>query len=438
MQRREFLRHAAALATLPALDLQRSVASAQGQAVPRVNGERLNSWLQSFDAIGRTPGGINRVAYSDADLAGRAFTMDLYRQAGLTPRVDQIGNIFGRLPGTDASLPPILIGSHVDSVTDGGNYDGPVGTFGAIEVAKSLQEQRRRLRHPIDVVTWQNEEGGTIGSTLAIGALGEKDLDRVARSGFTLRDGIRRIGGDPASISKAVLRRGDIACYVELHIEQGGRLEQAARQIGVVEGIVGLHWLQVTIAGMANHAGATPMDQRQDAMLAAAKFTVAVNDEVRRVPGRTVATVGRVVVTPNTTNIIPAQVVLTVDLRDLDAATIARVAQRFRDLAADIGIATGTRFSIETTQDSAPALATASVMDAIDAAAGSLGLTRQRMPSGAGHDAQEMARIAPMGMIFIPSVGGISHSPREFSRPADIANGADVLLNTVIALDQLR
>lgn len=438
MQRREFLRHAAALATLPALDLQRSVASAQGQAVPRVNGERLNRWLQSFDAIGRTPGGINRVAYSDADLAGRAFTMDLYRQAGLTPRVDQIGNIFGRLPGTDASLPPILIGSHVDSVTDGGNYDGPVGTFGAIEVAKSLQEQRRRLRHPIDVVTWQNEEGGTIGSTLAIGALGEKDLDRVARSGFTLRDGIRRIGGDPASISKAVLRRGDIACYVELHIEQGGRLEQAARQIGVVEGIVGLHWLQVTIAGMANHAGATPMDQRQDAMLAAAKFTVAVNDEVRRVPGRTVATVGRVVVTPNTTNIIPAQVVLTVDLRDLDAATIARFAQRFRDLAADIGIATGTRFSIETTQDSAPALATASVMDAIDAAAGSLGLTRQRMPSGAGHDAQEMARIAPMGMIFIPSVGGISHSPREFSRPADIANGADVLLNTVIALDQLR
>lgn len=438
MQRREFLRHATALATLPALDLQRSVASAQGQAVPRVNGERLNSWLQSFDAIGRTPGGINRVAYSDADLAGRAFTMDLYRQAGLTPRVDQIGNIFGRLPGTDASLPPILIGSHVDSVTDGGNYDGPVGTFGAIEVAKSLQEQRRRLRHPIDVVTWQNEEGGTIGSTLAIGALGEKDLDRVARSGFTLRDGIRRIGGDPASISKAVLRRGDIACYVELHIEQGGRLEQAARQIGVVEGIVGLHWLQVTIAGMANHAGATPMDQRQDAMLAAAKFTVAVNDEVRRVPGRTVATVGRVVVTPNTTNIIPAQVVLTVDLRDLDAATIARFAQRFRDLAADIGIATGTRFSIETTQDSAPALATASVMDAIDAAAGSLGLTRQRMPSGAGHDAQEMARIAPMGMIFIPSVGGISHSPREFSRPADIANGADVLLNTVIALDQLR
>lgn len=438
MQRREFLRHATALATLPALDLQRSVASAQGQAVPRVNGERLNRWLQSFDAIGRTPGGINRVAYSDADLAGRAFTMDLYRQAGLTPRVDQIGNIFGRLPGTDASLPPILIGSHVDSVTDGGNYDGPVGTFGAIEVAKSLQEQRRRLRHPIDVVTWQNEEGGTIGSTLAIGALGEKDLDRVARSGFTLRDGIRRIGGDPASINKAVLRRGDIACYVELHIEQGGRLEQAARQIGVVEGIVGLHWLQVTIAGMANHAGATPMDQRQDAMLAAAKFTVAVNDEVRRVPGRTVATVGRVVVTPNTTNIIPAQVVLTVDLRDLDAATIARFAQRFRDLAADIGIATGTRFSIETTQDSAPALATASVMDAIDAAAGSLGLTRQRMPSGAGHDAQEMARIAPMGMIFIPSVGGISHSPREFSRPADIANGADVLLNTVIALDQLR
>jgi N-carbamoyl-L-amino-acid hydrolase len=439
MDRRHFLRHSAAFAAVPLVGA--IIGESDGgasQAPLRVNGDRLNQWLQAFDRVGRTASGINRVAYSDADLAGRSFTLDLYRQAGLTPRIDAIGNIFGRLPGSDSTLPPIVIGSHVDSVTDGGNYDGPVGTFGAIEVARSLQEQRLRLRHPLDVVTWQNEEGGTIGSTLAIGALGEADLNRVARSGFTLRDGIRRIGGDPTRIGEAILRRGDVACYLELHIEQGGRLEQAGRQIGVVEGIVGLHWLQITITGMANHAGATPMDQRQDALLAAAKFTVAVNDEVRRVPGRTVATVGRLVVTPNTTNIIPAQVVLTVDLRDLDAATIARFAARFRQVAAEIAAATGTAFAIETTQDSAPALATPSVMDTIERAATALGLSQQRMPSGAGHDAQEMARIGPMGMIFIPSVGGISHSPREFSRPADITNGANVLLNAVVAIDRAR
>ncbi|MDX2183001.1 MAG: Zn-dependent hydrolase [Gemmatimonadaceae bacterium] len=438
MDRRHFLHYAAALAAGPLVGTSAGGHSPVFQTPLRVNGERLNRWLTAFDAVGRTPGGINRVAYSDADLAGRAFTMDLYRQAGLTPRIDAIGNIFGRLPGADPSLPPIVIGSHVDSVTDGGNFDGPVGTFGAIEVARSLQDQRRRLRHPLDVVTWSNEEGGTIGSALAIGALGDADLERVARSGITIRDGIRRIGGDPARIGDAILRRGEVAAYLELHIEQGGRLEQAGRQIGVVEGIVGLHWLQVTVTGMANHAGATPMDQRQDALLAAARFTVAVNEEVRRAAGRTVATVGRLVVSPNTTNIIPAQVVLTVDLRDLEAATIARFAQRFRQLGAEIAAATDTRIGIETTQDSAPALATPSVMDAIDAAAGALGLSRQRMPSGAGHDAQEMARIAPMGMIFIPSVGGISHSPREFSRPEDIANGAHVLLNSVIAIDQQR
>jgi len=401
----------------------------------QINGDRLNGWLAQFDRIGRTAGGINRVAYSEADLAGRAFTLDLYRQSGLTPRIDAAGNILARIPGTNASLKPILIGSHVDSVTDGGNFDGPVGSFAAIEVARSLAEQRARLAHPLEVVVWQNEEGGTIGSKVMVGLLTDADLDKVARSGKTVREGIGLIGGDVARLREAQRAKGDIACYVELHIEQGGLLEKAGRQIGVVEGIVGLRWFEVSITGLSNHAGATPMDQRQDAMLAAAKFTVAVNEAVRSEPGRQVATVGRLHVTPNTTNVIAGQVVLTVDLRDLDPAKIEHFTQRFEQLGREIGAASGTTFRFTRLVESTPAISDARLLQMIEGSATALGLTHQRMPSGAGHDAQEVAHIAPMAMIFVPSVGGISHSPKEFSHAADITNGANVLLNAVIAAD---
>jgi N-carbamoyl-L-amino-acid hydrolase len=430
MDRRTFLSRTAVTAAALGLPF------AQPRAPLRVNGDRLNGWLAGFDSIGRTASGINRVAYSEADLAGRAFTLDLFRQAGLNPRVDPAGNIRGIVLGTAGSLPPILIGSHVDSVTDGGNYDGPVGSFGAIEVARSIREQNIRLRHPLEVMVWQNEEGGTIGSKLAIGDLPEADLDKTARSGKTIRQGIRIVGGDPARLGEAVRKQGDLACYLELHIEQGGRLDQAGLKIGVVEGIVGLRWFEVTITGLANHAGTTPMDQRQDAMLAAARFTVAINEAIRAEPGRQVATVGRVVPSPNTTNVIPGQVILTADLRDLAPEKLERFTARFQQLAAEIGNATGTNFSFAPLVHSDPALADPRIMGWIDGAAASLGLTRMRMPSGAGHDAQEIARIAPMGMIFVPSAGGISHSPKEFSRPEDIANGAHVLLNTVIAADR--
>jgi N-carbamoyl-L-amino-acid hydrolase len=434
MKRRQFVQHAAAFAAVPLVGLPRMRGG--GRAPLHVNSARLNSWLASFDAIGRTATGINRVAYSPADLAGRAFTLNLFKEAGLNPRIDTAGNIIGRLPGTDASLKPILIGSHVDSVTDGGNFDGPVGSFGAIEVARSLREQGVRLRHPLDVVVWQNEEGGTIGSKLFIGELADADLDKVARSGKTIREGIGLLGGDVSRLREIVKKKGDIACYIELHIEQGGLLEKAGLQIGVVQGIVGLRWSEVTITGFANHAGATPMDQRHDAMLAAAKFTVAVNDAIKGEPGRQVATVGRLNVTPNTTNVIPGQVVLTVDLRDLDAGKITRFQNRFEQLAQEIGKATSTSFAFKSLTDSTPALANPQVMDWIEGSTKSLGLTSQRMPSGAGHDAQEVSHIAPMGMIFIPSVGGISHSPKEFSKADDITRGADVLLNAVLAADK--
>lgn len=439
MHRRDFLQQAAALAALPALGARSAAGIREaGQAKPPVvNGARLNGWLAQFDRIGRTAGGVNRVAYSEADLAGRAFTRDLFVQSGLPWRLDAAGNMLARVPGTDAGKAPILIGSHVDSVTDGGNYDGPVGSFAAIEVARSLAEQKIRLRHPLEVVVWQNEEGGTIGSKIAVGLLTPADLEKVARSGKTVREGIGLIGGDLSKLDTAVRRRGDLAGYIELHIEQGGLLEKAGRQIGVVEGIVGLRWFEITVTGFSNHAGATPMDQRQDAMLAAARFTVAVNEAIRSESGRQVATIGRLNVTPNTTNVIPGQVVLTVDLRDLEQRTIDRFTARFEQLGRDIGAATGTTFAFNQLVNSAPAISDARIMGSVEASATSLGLSSQRMPSGAGHDAQEVAHIAPMGMIFVPSVGGISHSPKEFSRPDDITNGANVLLNAVIEADRV-
>jgi beta-ureidopropionase / N-carbamoyl-L-amino-acid hydrolase len=435
MRRRQFVQHAAAFAAIPVLDRFGAAASGVQQKPRLVNGERLNGWLAQFDRIGRTDSGINRVAYSEADLAGRAFTTELFTQGALQLRLDAAGNMLARVPGTNASLAPILIGSHIDSVTDGGNYDGPVGSFAAIEVARTLAEQKVRLRHPLEVVVWQNEEGGTIGSKIAVGLLTPADLEKVARSGKTVREGIGIIGGDVSKLDTAVRRKGDIAGYIELHIEQGGLLEQAGRQIGVVEGIVGLRWFEITITGFANHAGATPMDQRQDAMLAAAKFTVAVNEAIRREPGRQVATVGRVTVSPNTTNVIPGQVVLTVDLRDLDQGKIDRFTNTFEQIAREIGAETKTTFAFSRLVNSAPALSDARIMSVVEQSASALGLSYQRMPSGAGHDAQEVAHIAPMGMIFVPSVGGISHSPREFSRAADITNGANVLLNAVLAAD---
>ncbi len=432
MDRRAFVGRSAAFAALSVPWLERF----ERFAPLRANGARVNSWLAQFDKVGRTSGGINRVGYSEGDLAGRAFTMLLLKAAGLTPRIDAAGNIIARVEGTDPALGPIVIGSHVDSVPDGGNYDGPVGSFGAIEVARSLGEQGVRLRHPLEVVVWSNEEGGLVGSKLAVGDGGSMSLDTVARSGRTIREGIGLVGGDVARLAEAVRAPGSASCYLELHIEQGGLLERAGLQIGVVQGIVGLRFIDVTIDGFANHAGTTPMDQRQDAMLAAARFTVAVNDAVRAMPGRQVATVGRVVASPNTRNVIAGRVELTVDARDLDPATLGTLAATIERVGQEVATATNTRVAMRLNQRSEPALADARLMSAIEASAASLGLTSQRMPSGAGHDAQSMARIAPMGMIFVPSVGGISHAPQEFTKPEDVAHGVDVLLNAVVAADR--
>jgi len=415
------------------------VKTTSGQPGLRVNGARIDAHLAALSEFGKNPqGGVTRLAYSEADLQGRKYAMGLMREAKLEVSVDLVGNIVGRRAGNEAALPPLVIGSHIDSVPEGGNYDGDVGSIGAIEVAQTLSENNVKLRHPLEVFIFQNEEGGTIGSQLVSGELPAKQLDLPANSGKTIREGIKILGGDPARLSEARRKRGDIAAYLELHIEQGGTLEAEKINIGVVEGIVGImHW-EVTIEGFANHAGTTPMNQRRDALLAAAKFIQAVNSVVTGFSGRQVGNVGKIQALPGAYNVIPGKVVLTLELRDLDSAKIEAMFAKIRVEAANIAGSTGTKFDFKQTSVSYPALTDLRIRKLIDETAKGLGLTTKSLPSGAGHDAQEIARLGPVGMIFVPSIGGISHSPREFSRPQDIANGANVLLHALVKLDAMK
>lgn len=403
----------------------------------RVNGTRIIEHLNALAEFGKNPqGGVSRVAYSDADVRGREYVMGLMRAAKLDAHIDAAGNIIGRRAGRSATKPPLLFGSHIDTVPEGGNYDGVVGSLGAIEVAQTMAEQNVITEHPLEVVIFQNEEGGLIGSRAIDGELTEKELDLVSRSGKTIREGIKFIGGDPDKLASVRRKPGDIAAYVELHIEQGGTLEAQKIDIGIVEGIVGINWWDVTVEGFANHAGTTPMNQRRDALLAAAKFIEAVNRVVTSVPGRQVGTVGRIQALPGAPNVIPGQVILSLELRDLDAAKIKMLYERIYSEAQEIGKASQTKFEFKEINVNIPAPTDERIRRIIDQAAKELGLTTRLMPSGAGHDAQDMARLGPVGMIFVPSVGGISHSPREFSRPQDIANGANVLLHTLLKIDQ--
>ena len=435
MNRREFSIAIASALGAGSLDLLRTVAERQPQ--PRVNGRRLAAHLTALGQFGKNPqGGVTRLAYSEADRQARAYVMQLMRGAGLEPSIDAAGNILGRRAGREPRRPPLVFGSHIDSVPDGGNYDGNVGSMGAIEVAETLAESGVRPRHPLEVVIFQNEEGGLIGSRAISGQLEERELDLVSRSGKTIREGITFIGGDPARLAAVRRSPGDIAAYLELHIEQGSVLYDEKIAIGIVEGIVGINWWDVTVQGFANHAGTTPMDRRRDALLAAARFIEAVNRVVTGEPGRQVGTVGRIQALPGAPNVIPGTVTLSLELRDLDAAKIRALYDRIRAEADAIARASGTSFSFREINVNAPAPTDPRIRRLIAAAAAELGLSTKVMPSGAGHDAQDMARLGPVGMIFVPSVDGISHSPREYSSPSDIENGANVLLHTLLELDR--
>ncbi|HEV8366752.1 MAG TPA: Zn-dependent hydrolase [Pyrinomonadaceae bacterium] len=420
------------LAAVPALAMR----TPQSASQLRVNGGRLNSRLTDLAQFGKTPeGGTNRVAYSDIDLQAREYAMKLMREGKLEVSVDAAGNIVGRRTGGDTSLRPLMIGSHIDSVPQGGSYDGQVGSMGAIEVAQTLAENNVRLRHSLEVMIFQNEEGGTIGSAAITRGLTEKDLNIVTNSKKTIREGIKFIGGDPNRLASVVRKKGDIAGYLELHIEQGGVLYTEKIDIGVVEGIVGVYWWDVTVEGFANHAGTTPMNQRRDALLAAARYIDAVNRVVTSIPGRQVGTVGKIQAFPGAFNVVPGRVLTSLGLRDLDAAKVQMMFERIQAEVRQIETTTGTKFEFKQVTSSQPAPTDVRFRGMIDEAAKQLGLTTKLMPSGAGHDAQEIADLCPVGMIFVPSRDGISHSPREFSKPEDITNGANVLLQTLLKLD---
>jgi N-carbamoyl-L-amino-acid hydrolase len=357
---------------------------------------------------------------------------------GLSVRVDALGNIFGRREGVESSLPPILVGSHIDTVPDGGAYDGALGVLGAIEVIQSLTDSKCDTRYPIEVVAWSDEEGGLSGSRGFVGQLNEAELGILVPGGFSLGEGIERVGGEVARIADAAKSEADVAAYLELHVEQGGILEVNGIDIGVVTGIVGIRHHSVTFTGKTNHAGTTPMDQRRNALLAASEFVLAVDRIVRSVEGNQVGTVGELTVRPGAPNVIPGEVRLTVELRDLEMDKLRSIWEMLQ-LELD---AYASKYGVEAESTIVHTVAGVGtdrgVQKLIAASAAQLGLSHCLMPSGAGHDAQNLARITPTGMIFVPSVGGISHSPEEYTKAEAAANGVEVLLSTLMRLDRLN
>jgi N-carbamoyl-L-amino-acid hydrolase len=428
------LRCAAAFA---ALSLVPAVVAADASPARHVNADRMSERIEALSEFGTNPeGGVSRVAFSAADIAGRNYIKTLMREAGLLVRVDTAGNIIGRREGSEPELPAIMFGSHIDSVPGGGNYDGDVGVIGAIEVAEVLEEQGIVTRHPLEIVSFTDEEGGLVGSLAMTKGLTADNLDEVSHSGLTVREGIRAVGGDPERLELARREPGELVAFIELHIEQGAILDEAGIDIGVVEGIVGIYWWDVIIEGFANHAGTTPMNRRRDAMLSAAELALAINRVATSMPGRQVATVGRIRAEPGAPNVIPGRVVMSLEIRDLETAKITEVFEAVKAEAARIAEDRDTPIRFEPTGvASDPAPTDERMRRIIAAAADRLELRYQVMPSGAGHDAQDMTHIAPTGMIFVPSRGGISHSPKEFTSAEDMANGARVLLETVLALD---
>ena len=402
-----------------------------------VDGPRLNQRMRRLESFGaNAAGGIDRVAFSDANIEALDWMAGLLVESGFSPSIDFAGNLIARKPGSSPELPSIMLGSHIDSVPGGGNYDGQVGSMGALEVAATLADAAYTTRHPLEISIFSNEEGGKTGSRALAGEVETFELDIVTASGFTIADGIQRLGGNPDRLEELRRRDGSVEAFLELHIEQGAVLEADEIDIGVVEGIVGIMRWTVIVDGSTNHAGTTPMDRRSDAMVGAARFIDLVHTTARRMPGRQVATVGRIEAEPGAPNVIPGRVTMTLEIRDLSMAGIERVFNEISGNSVRITEETGTRFSFQRFYTSRAAPTAMWIREIIETSAQGLSLSTHRMPSGAGHDAQSIALFAPVGMIFVPSVAGISHAPDEHTTPQDVINGANVLLQTLLELDQ--
>lgn len=419
------------LVFLPAL------AAAQSSEV-RVNSERLNDTMQHMHTFGENEeGGSDRVAYSNHNHVALSYLANLMLQSGLRPQVDVAGNLVGRRAGRIDGLAPLVAGSHIDTVPNGGHYDGIVGVMSAIEVARTLHEAGIELDHPLEVVIWSNEEGGKTGSRSWAGTIEERELDLPSLGDKTLGDGMAYIGGQPEKLAENARQPGDVAGYIELHVEQGAILDREQIDIGVVQGIVGIKRWYITVRGFANHAGTTPMDQRQDALYASALMVAEIRRIITGEPGTQVGTVGRLDVSPGAPNVIAGEVLFSLEIRDLSMDKVTRLFARIEESLTGIAGANDVDVAFDQYYESPETPTDAGMQDLVRESAAALGLSSRDMPSGAGHDGQSMKGIAPVGMIFVPSKDGISHAPSEYTSPEQITNGANVLLQTILGMDRL-
>lgn len=400
----------------------------------KINGQRLVDSLIDLGKCGALAGGgVCRLAGSEADKAGRDFVVKKMRDLGLKIRIDKIGNVIGIYEGKE-DIPPVMMGSHIDTVATGGLYDGNYGVMSGIEVIATLKEAGIQPRRPIAVAFFTNEEGARfapdmMGSWVFEGgypleeALATKDAD-----GYVFGDELEKIGykGDePVGVFK-------VDTFIEAHIEQGPILDKEGIQIGVVESVQGISWTEFTLEGVSNHAGTTPMYMRNDAGLVMAKISAYAREITKELGGNQIATVGHVSFKPNLVNVIPNHVIFTVDLRNTDNEQLMRAEKMLWTYAEKIAEEEGVKMSRRSLARFDPVYFNKEIVDMVEAEAKAEGFSYKRMPSGAGHDAQILSAMCPAGMIFVPCEGGISHNIKEHTQPEDLIRGANILLNVVI------
>lgn len=404
-----------------------------------IDGERLWARLFELGELGKQEGGgVTRISFTAEERAAKECVTSYMREAGLSVREDAVGNLFGRREGRNPEAPAILVGSHIDSVRNGGNFDGPLGVLAGIEVLCTMNERGEETEHPIEVVTFTDEEGarfsfGMIGSRALAGRLSSEDLEREDKDGVSIAEAMRQNGLDPGKIEEAARPESSVKAYVELHIEQGQVLEDADLPVGVMTGIAGPVWLRYIVEGEAGHAGTTPMNRRRDALTAAAALIGVIEEEASQT-GTAVGTVGQLELEPGSINIIPGYVSFSLDLRDVDELVRDEVEGSIRKGANRICEERGVKLHVETLQRLAPVSCSEVVRSAARESCEELGIKPFELGSGAGHDGMQLAGLWPLGMIFVRSKGGLSHDPDEYSTKEDCVAGTNVLYNALLKL----